>query len=456
MAAILLLRGNFTADGAVRLTGADIAGRLRCSGARLTGQDQDGNGLLADKVKVGGDVVLEGGFTADGAVRLTGADIAGTLRCRGAQLKCCGQPGTALYARGVRVGGDVLLAGNFTADGAVRLTGADIAGRLRCSDARLTGKDRAGNSLLADKVKVGGDVLLDGGFTTPGNISLTSARAGTLRWAPAGQIPGQVNLEGAAVGELFDDWGPGRHDGHWPTDGRLRLDGFTYGRFGGANQADVKQRLEWIRGQYQQRAGWAARAKHLLTKIGARHHLRTGDNRANFATQPYEQLAAVYRQAGQDDDARKVAIARRADKRKYGQLNPYRWLGNWFLDWSVKYGYQTWRAGVMLAAVFVIFLVFSFVAQRAHLMVPVGDTEGLHYVPSAAKCTSNYPCFYPLGYAIDTVIPLINVHQAAYWGPDGHAPWGHAWVAGTWVTTGFGWALATLLVAGYTGLARRD
>ena len=218
----------------------------------------------------------------------------------------------------------------------------------------------------------------------------------------------------------------------------------------------MKQRLNWIRGQYQQRAGWATRAKHLLTKIRTRHRLRTADNRADFATQPYEQLAAVYRKAGQDDDAREVAIARRADKRKYGKLNPYRWLGNWFLDWSVKYGYQTWRAGVMLAAVFVIFLVFSFVAQRAHLMVPVGDTEGLHYVPSAAKCTSNYPCFYPLGYAIDTVIPLINVHQAAYWGPDGHAPWGHAWVAGTWVTTGFGWALATLLVAGYTGLARRD
>jgi hypothetical protein len=104
----------------------------------------------------------------------------------------------------------------------------------------------------------------------------------------------------------------------------------------------------------------------------------TGDSRADFATQPYEQLAAAYRKAGQDDDAREVTIARRADKRKYGQLNSYRWLGNWFLDWSVKYGYQTWRAGAGLTAVFVIFLVFSFVAQRAHLMVAVGDTEGLH------------------------------------------------------------------------------
>jgi DNA segregation ATPase FtsK/SpoIIIE, S-DNA-T family len=63
---------------------------------------------------------------------------------------------------------------------------------------------------------------------------------------------------------------------------------------------------------------------------------------------------------------------------------------------------------------------------------------------------------YPAGYAIDTVIPIISVHQAQYWGPNGHASWGKAWVVSTWIATGLGWALATLLVAGYTGLVRRD
>lgn len=80
-------------------------------------------------------------------------------------------------------------------------------------------------------------------------------------------------------------------------------------------------------------------------------------------------------------------------------------------------------------------------------------------MPSALHCPSvryAYPCFYPLGYTIDTVIPLVNVHQAAYWGPDGHGTWGWAWVTGTWIATGLGWALVTLLVAGYTGLVRQD
>ena len=164
----------------------------------------------------------------------------------------------------------------------------------------------------------------------------------------------------------------------------------------------------------------------------------------------------MYRQAGLDTEARDVAIARRADLRTYGNLNRYRRFGNWFLDWSIGYGYKTWRAALKLAAVFVVFAALSFLAQHHHLMVPVGDTEGLHPVPSATKCTSSYPCFYAVGYALDTVIPIINVHQAENWGPYGQVPWGRAWVAGTWIATGLGWALATLLVAGYTGLVRQQ
>ena len=37
-------------------------------------------------------------------------------------------------------------------------------------------------------------------------------------------------------------------------------------------------------------------------------------------------------------------------------------------------------------------------------------------MPTATRCTSDYPCFYPFGYTVNTVIPIINVHQADYWG----------------------------------------
>jgi hypothetical protein len=81
-------------------------------------------------------------------------------------------------------------------------------------------------------------------------------------------------------------------------------------------------------------------------------------------------------------------------------------------------------------------------------------------MPDQAKDNANAdatqhhrPCFYPVGYTIDTVI---NVHQAEYWAPDGHAAWSWLRVGSAWAATGLGWALATLLVAGYTGLVRQE
>jgi hypothetical protein len=464
----VFLREGFATAGAVRLLGADITGDLSCRAARL-GSDHYGNALVADRMRVGGEVHLYRGFTAGGAVVLNGADITGDLSFSGAQLTGTDHDGNALAADGMKAHHDVLLdkapgddaaAGlPFTAAGAVRLARADITGQLSCSGAQLTGTDHDGNALAADGMRVGAAVLLDKGFTSAGTVSLNFARADQLvlspakaaganeitfdftateaqiacdlRWAPDGPFSGGVNLEDAHIGELEDTWtrtGEQAH-GYWPPGGRLRLCGFTYG---GLGEASVKQRLQWIRSQYE------------------------GREPAAFAAQPYEQLADMYRQAGQDTEAREVAIARRRDLRTYGNLNWYRRSGNWFLDKTIRYGYQTWRAAAGLAAVFAAFLVLSIIGQHQHVIVPLGDVKGLNPVPTATQCTSDYPCFYPFGYTVDTVIPIINVHQADHWGPDAHAPAGWLWVFGAWGATAAGWALATLLVAGYTGLVRQN
>lgn len=451
------LDDRFTAAGAIWLARAEIGGDLACSGAQL-GSNRDGIGLLAEGLKVDGQAFLREGFASDGAVRLLGADITGDLSCRDARLGR-DHDGNALVADRMRVGGEVHLYRGFTASGAVMLNGADITGDISLSGAQLTGTDHDGNALAADGMRVGAAVLLDEGFTSAGTVSLNFARADQLvlspakvaganeitfdftateaqiacelRWAPDGQFSGRVNLEDTHVGELEDTWtraGEQAH-GYWPPGGRLRLSGLTYG---GLGEASVKQRLGWIRSQYE------------------------GDKPAAFGAQPYEQLADMYRQAGQDTEAREVAIARRRDLRTYGNLNWYRRSGNWFLDQTIRYGYQTWRAAAGLAAVFVAFLVLSVIGQHQHVIVPLGDVKGLDPVPTATQCTSDYPCFYPFGYTVDTVIPIINVHQADHWGPDAHAPAGWLWVFSAWGATAAGWALATLLVAGYTGLVRQN
>ena len=151
---------RFTAAGTVRLDGADIGGFLSCSGAQLkagpdgTAARKDGNALAAERMKVGGNVLLDTlvnadgtaqSFTAAGAIYLVDADIGGSLGCSGAQLGA-NKDGDGLVASRMKVGNlaldtwvnaDGAVQQRFTVAGTVRLDGADIGGFLSCSGAQL-------------------------------------------------------------------------------------------------------------------------------------------------------------------------------------------------------------------------------------------------------------------------------------------------------------------------------
>jgi predicted acyltransferase (DUF342 family) len=468
-------RNGFMAAGALCLSGADITGNFDFEGATLAGVNSSRLALVAERLKVGGDALLRNGFTTAGPLRLLGADIKSDLDCQGAKLNGADESGNALIADNLKVGRNALLRYGFTAAGAIHLVGAEISGSLDCDGALLTASE--GKVLVADGVKVGRDVRLGGGFTATGTISLESAQiagslsagiakppgtetetafqasgmqiAHELRWEPAEPFTGPVNLEDAQVGQLKDDWSGDRGvaNGFWPIGGLLRLDGFRYNRLGGDHPATAEQRRGWIQSQFlPNRRGPIRR---LFRKKGAAQ-----DRKSRFATQPYEQLATVYQQGGQDTEARLIALARRQDVRQYGELTWYRLTLNWLVDKSIKYGYQTWRAVGLLAGLYLAAVMIFWAAQHhANLIMPVGTLPS-GTAPTAMHCMSSYPCFYPAGYAIDVVIPIINVHQASYWGPNGHVPWGDALTIFTWLATAFGWLLATLAVAGYTGLVR--
>jgi hypothetical protein len=178
-----------TFEGVVRLLDADITGQLACRDAKLTGTDDDGCALVGDEIKVGAAMLLDLKFTTAGAVRLPGADITGMLSCRGAQLTGTDHDGNALLGDRMKVGGDVFLDQGFTAAGAVRLSGADITGQLNCRGAQLSGADRDGRALLGDGMKVSGAaVFLDQGFTAAGAVRL-----------PQADITGQLACSGAQL-----------------------------------------------------------------------------------------------------------------------------------------------------------------------------------------------------------------------------------------------------------------
>jgi hypothetical protein len=481
----LLLAEMLASKGALDLRGADITGNLNCCGARLNAVNKDGNVLDADRATIGGHILLNDEFTAAGTIYLLDAEVGGNLECRGARLTNPANRGRALYAERMKVGGDVYLdtpvgKSGFSAAGTIYLLSADIGGVLSCRGAQLMAPSKDGHALFAERMKVGGNVYLTQGFTAAGNLQLRSATvggsleiepsklsedetksaldatgaqiSGKLRWAPQEQVVGQVNLEGTAVGQLEDSWaepdGGQRPNGYWPAGGRLRIDGLTYDNIVGDHQANVGQRLEWIRSQYRPKVDMPR-----TDTLGRPGILPARDE--NFAAQPYKQLVQAYQQAGKDTEARAVAIARQRDLRKYGHLTWYRNIFNRLLDFFIGYGYQTWKAGVYLVILYVGVLAVVFFAQSHDGIAPTQNTALLYPSPTALRCTSDYPCFNPVGYAIDTVIPLINVHQADFWGPDASAAAGGVLLYFTWVAIGFGWLLATFAVAGATGLVRR-
>jgi hypothetical protein len=176
--------------GAVRLTGAHISGSLECDGADL--HDCSGPALVADGLQVGQDMFFREGFTAtgggeNGAVRLTGAHIGGSLLCDGANLR--NDSGPALVAYGLEVGRGVFLRRGFTAvgageRGAVRLVSGHIGGSLDCTRAEM--RNGSGPALVADVLRVDQDVECDR-LTADGRVVL------------GGHIGRLLSLEGATL-----------------------------------------------------------------------------------------------------------------------------------------------------------------------------------------------------------------------------------------------------------------
>jgi hypothetical protein len=443
----VFLQAMNTTAGRVSLVDATIAGNLSCDGATLNGVDGAGQALYAERAKVGGVVRLTrtdasaDAFSAAGTVCLRHAGIGANLNCRDARLKGAK---LSLDAWRVKVGGEVLLERSVMR-GALWLPGATIGGDVDLEAARAAGS--GGVALNARAAAIGGDLRLHGGFTASGAVELDAARiGGTLAWAPGAAVAEPVSLSGASAGCLFDDWSGerGTANGYWPVGGLLQIDGFEYGSILGEEHAGVERRLEWIRSQYGREAAPAVAA-------GAPAGSRTG----GFSSQPYEQLASFYARTGRDDEARRVAIRRRRDLRHHGHLSRRGWLTNAVLDWTIRYGYETWRALFGLGVLYlVVFAAFSYAQTRHDAVVPAQSTAGLRSTPVASRCTSDYPCFSPAGYAVDTVLPLVNVRQADAWRPNANAPlgWLYVWLSG--LATLAGWALATLAVAGYTGLVR--
>ncbi len=327
---------------------------------------------------------------------------------------------------------------------------------IRLTDASIKGLHLTGSripALRADRVEVSGSVLLNEGFQSDGEVQLSGAAIGgqvavdgarfgdasvvdfenarvkqAFIWrnlAPGSQL--RLNLVHASVGPIVDD------EQSWPERGKLLLDGFVYQRIGGGPTDEVK-RLEWLARQPD-----------------------------GFIPQPYQQLAKVLREAGDDKGARKVLIAMENSRLEHGHQSVVQQVSQWLLWATVGYGYVPLRPLWYLG--FLVLLgtsLFSW-GHMAHVIVPTERDRGAWFEP-----------FNPFIYSIENSLPLVDLGMAKRWRPDPNAkPIALVWPFSEtpsqtpaslggflrwylWVHIMLGWFFSAMFLAGITGLVRRE
>ena len=432
---VYLDRG-FTAHGEVRFNDAKVGRQFNATGGKFR-NDRGGYALNCDGLRCDGEVFLNGGVRAEGTVSLIGAQVASELNCTAGSFLTPG--GDALFADGMTTPGFVYLDQDFRAEGAVRFARATIGRQLVCTKGVFD--HQHGPALNLTGLITPGDVLADGGFRATGmrmrdaditrDLDFTNAQlrgregldargikvGGRLTWKLDHPPEGPVDLSFGQVSRL-DDTMPSWQDGNYV------LAGLTYRPvMEDAGQWKVAQRIAWL-----------------------------GKSRDYTAT-AYQQLAEAYRLSGEESTAEKISIASLRDLRKRGNLRFRARAWNKFLDLTVGYGYRLHRPFLALLVLGMLGALLYYLGEHANLIFA---TQGSSHASAGTTCSPGYPCYNPIVYSFQMLIPGLDLREATYWWPDASkAPWGFPLVLYTWLMIVFGWVLATAVVAGITQLFRR-
>ena len=396
--------------GPVSVSGAHVTGTLDLTGARLLSPGT--MALLGNRLTVGNDLVALRA-TVHGEFRLAGARIGGSVLLSGAALR--NEGGDALHASDMTVNARFLARDGFSAHGEVRLVGVHVGSDMNFRHATLS--NPGGNALLGYGLQVGGSLGLSEGFASEGTVRLSRSRiaggifleharlenpAGdaircrntqsqTLHVGPGLMVSGIVDFRTSQFANIRDEGAT------WPT--ALRLSGLSYGEL--VPSLPAADRVAWLR--------------------------RDVDG---YQPRNYETLAAMYRNSGEDARARAVLLARERDRRAH--LAWYRQAWSWLQEVTVGYGYRPLRAAGWLLA----FLGVGTLAFGLHHPAPLAG------VP--------HPAFNPFIYALDLLIPLVDLGQRGAYDPQG----AQRWLA--YLLIAVGWIFVTTIATGIARVLRRD
>ncbi|WP_043675317.1 hypothetical protein [Streptomyces xylophagus] len=370
----------------LRLTDAHIGTDLLLNQA-IVYRDRTGRSIAADGMTVGQDLQAEL-LESHGELSLRSAKVGVSLSLRGARLA---NPYTRL----------ALNAPQLTVGRTLYLTPAGVGGPWRSGTTPARGtriqRFECQGGVRLDDGRFGDAVDLERArftFTDEQELSLLRVQTPELRFLGERPQRGKVVLSGARVVNLID-----RADS-WPGPGNLHMGGFGYENLVPQGPFPLDARL-----------GWVAAAT------------------PEYNPEPYERLATVLRNAGEDVDAREVLLAKQRRRRESLPVAAKVW--GFVQDWTVAYGYRPGRAAVWMAVLW------------------AASSLAFAHADHAPVNSNGHPPWSPALFALDLLLPVIDLGQAGQWQLHG----GWQWLSVALIM--LGWILATTVAAGATRLLRR-
>jgi hypothetical protein len=382
--------------GGIRLTDAQIGTDLLLN--QLTVRDGlSRRAVAADGLTVGQDMDAEL-IDVTGELSLRSARIGGRLNLRGAVLR---NPGGTFALNAARISVEhtlYLSSGNLRAPDAAAPAGSHDAGTVPPARPAPSSRDfTCDGGVRLDDGRFGNAIVVNRARFTlhdQQQVSLRRVQTPDLRFTPRQPPTGRVSLAGARVGGLTDA------PESWPAHG-TDLSGFTYDTIASRTDFPLARRIGWLH-----------------------------DATPEYSPGAYERLAAALRTGGEDAQAREVLLAKQRRRRE--TLPPAGRFWGWLQDVTVGYGFRPGRAAVWMAVLWALGTLYF----------------ALHHAPPPTD--SGYrPHWSPALYALDLLLPVIDLGQDNAWRMSG---------AGQWAASGLtllGWILATTAAAGASRLLRR-
>ncbi|WP_431903538.1 oxidoreductase [Amycolatopsis thermoflava] len=466
--------------------------------------------LVGDRWQVDGDVELSDGLSAVGTLRMINGRIGGTLRLARAQVRVARGVVEPFYDRAVHldgseISGDLEATGLSIPSGQLRMADVTVRGNMLAGLVRVCHPERdvvsarrmkvAGNfdlhsatvegTLRLQGIDVGGSVYLYGtGVSKPAvrnrtsfSVDLRTVRIGRdISLTNAGEQPfraeGGVNMDGAGAGRRIDF--TGAELGSFNKHG-IALDASDVGadefllNFGKPATGRVVLRHAHCQTLDDNQAFWAAeggieledfRYDVLKRPIDMKDDAAVRDRIERLRTAmkgyrpgPYDQLAAMLRNSGNEEHASTVLFKKQqyryeALAQGYRVLGPGVRLWSWLQRWMVGYGYRPVRALAWLIALLAIGTVYFGIGTDPCTSDPV------RYMVSGPRCAVDQQEtgleWNPFLYTADLLVPIVDFGNKGRW---------YMHDLDKWVSNGFtamGWVLATTVAAGAGRMIRRE